>query len=74
MTEPEPEIQDIIQLECFLCQGKWTGSKKDELEKHLEKDHKVIFGIKEITDLSEKQTDEVEVTEEVAASAGNDDC
>ena len=71
----EPEIQDIIHLECFLCQGTWTGSKKDELEKHLDKDHKVIFGIKEITDLSENQKDEVEVvTDEVAATAGDDDC
>ena len=70
----EREIQDTIPLECFLCQGAWTGKNKEELEKHLENDHKVIFGIKQITELSGNQTDESEVTEEVAATAGDDDC
>ena len=70
----EPEIQVIIPLECFLCQGAWTGTNKEDLEKHLENDHKVIFGIKEIMELSRNQTDEAEVTEEVAATAGDDDC
>ena len=69
----EPEIHDIIPLECFLCQGAWTGTNRKDLEKHLEKDHKVIFGIKEITELSGNQSDESEVTEEVAATAGDDD-
>ena len=69
----EPEIQDTIPLKCFLCQGAWTGTNNKDLEKHLENDHKVIFGIKEITELSGNQTDEAEITEEVAATAGDDE-
>ena len=68
----QPEIQDIIHLECFLCQGGWTGTNKKDFEKHLEIYHKAIFGIKEITKLSGNPTDESEVTE-VAATEGDDD-
>ena len=32
----------------------------DPLEKHLEKDHKIIFKIKELMKLSEQKTDEAE--------------
>ena len=50
MTEPE---QGTCRLECFLCQGNWTGNNKEELVEHLETGHKVVFKIKELIELSE---------------------
>ena len=73
ITEPELEIQDTIPLECFLCQGAWTGATKDDLGRHLEKDHKVIFGIKLIIELSWNQIDEAEPTETMDHTDKDDD-
>ena len=53
--EPEQETHNIISLKCFLCQGNWTGTNKQELRKHLEKDHKVVFQIKELIELSKPE-------------------
>ena len=50
--EPEQGTHNTISLKCFLCQGNWNGSNKEELRKHLEKDHKVVFQIKELIELS----------------------
>ena len=50
--EPEQGTHNTISLKCFLCQGNYTGTNKDELRKHLEKDHKVVFQIKELIELS----------------------
>ena len=76
VTEPEQGTQDTISLKCFLCQGKryrcqrcccslicqgkWTGSSKEELTKHLEKAHKVVFKIKELIELSESNPEELD--------------
>ena len=53
--EQEPEQGDIntISLKCFLCQGNWTGTNVEVLTDHLEKDHKVVFKIKELIELSQ---------------------
>ena len=56
VTEPGHGTQDTIRLKCFLCQGKWTGNSKEELTEHLERDHKVVFKIKELIELSEIDT------------------
>ena len=62
VTQPELGTQDII-LTCFLCQGAWTGVNKDDLQRHLEKDHKAIFKITELMELSvNKKTDEAGAT------------
>ena len=53
--EPEQETHNTISLKCFLCQGNWTGTNKQELRKHLEKDHKVVFQIKELIELSKPE-------------------
>ena len=58
VTEPE---QGTCRLECFLCQGKWTGNNKEELVEHLEKGHKVVFKIKELIELSEGHPEELEL-------------
>lgn len=57
VTEPE---HGTCSLECFLCQGKWTGNNKEELEEHLEKGHKAVFKIKELIELSEGHPKELE--------------
>ena len=53
----EPEQGDINtnSLKSFLCQGNWTGTNIEELRKHLEKDHKVVFQIKELIELSKPE-------------------
>ena len=48
----EQGSHNTISLKCFLCQGNWNGTKKEELRKHLEKDHKVVFQVKELIELS----------------------
>ena len=58
--EPEQGTNNTISLKCFLCQGNWTGTNKEELRKHLEKGHKVFFQIKELIELSENQPGELE--------------
>ena len=76
VTEPEQGTKDTISLKCFLCQekcyrcqrcccslicqGKWTGNSKEELTKHLEKAHKVVFKIKELIELSQSQPEELD--------------
>ena len=52
--------QGTNSLKCFLCQGNWTGTNKEELRKHLEKGHKLFFQIKELIVLSENQPEELE--------------
>ena len=52
--EPEQGTNNTISLKCFLCQGNWTGTNTEELRKHLEKDHKVVFQIKELIELSKE--------------------
>ena len=49
---PEPE-QGTCSLKCFLCQENWTENNKEELGKHLENGHQVVFKIKELIELSE---------------------
>ena len=77
VTQPELGTQVSI-LTCFLCQGAWTGDNKDDLQRHLEKDHKAIFKITELMELSvSKKTEEAgatgatEVTE-VTGATGED--
>ena len=53
--EPEQGTNNTISLKCFLCQGNWAGTNKEELRKHLEKDHKVVFQIKELIELSKPE-------------------
>ena len=53
--EPEQGTNNTISLKCFLCQGNWTGTNKEELREHLEKDHKVVFQIKELIELSKPE-------------------
>ena len=53
--EPEQGTKNTISLKCFLCQGNWTGNNEEELKKHLEKDHKVVFQIKELIELSKPE-------------------
>ena len=68
VTQTELGTQDII-LTCFLCQGAWTGDNKDDLQRHLEKDHKAIFKISELMELSvNKKTDEAVATEATEAT------
>ena len=68
VTQPELGTQDII-LTCFLCQGAWTGDNKDDLQRHLEKDHKAIFKISELMELSvNKKTDEAGATGDTEAT------
>ena len=72
VTQPELGTQDII-LTCFLCQGEWTGVNKDDLQRHLEKDHKVIFKISELMELSvNKKTDEAGATGDTEATGATD--
>ena len=56
--DPEQGTHNIISLKCFLCQGNWTGTNVEALTDHLEKEHKVVFKIKELIELS--QTGELE--------------
>ena len=58
--QPEQGDQDTVSLKCFLCQGNWTGTDKQELTEHLENCHKVVFQIKKLIELSESQPDELE--------------
>ena len=68
VTQPDQGTQDII-LTCFLCQGAWTGDNKDDLQRHLEKDHKAIFKISELMELSvNKKPDEAGATEATEAT------
>ena len=67
--EPKQEGHDTVILKCYLCQGNWTGTNKQELTDHLEKAHKVVFQIKELIELSESQPDELEP----AATADEDE-
>ena len=53
-TMQEQETDDIV-YKCFLCQGKWTGTSEEELRQHLEKDHKVLFQIEELIELSKPE-------------------
>ena len=53
--EPEQGTNNTISLKCFLCQGNWTGSNKEELREHLEEDHKVVFQIKKLIELSKPE-------------------
>ena len=62
--EPEQGTNNTISLKCFLCQGNWTGTNKEELRKHLEKDHKVVFQIKELIELSKPEELEPATDEE----------
>ena len=73
VTEPEQGTQDIISLKCFLCQGKWTGNSKEELTEHLEKGHKVVFKIKELIELSERQPEELMDTAANEESRGEEE-
>ena len=51
--EPEERANSTISLQCFLCQGNWTGTNIEALKDHLEKNHKVVFKIKELIELSQ---------------------
>ena len=53
--ELEQGNHNTISLKCFLCQGNWNGNDEEELREHLEKDHKVIFQIKELIKLSKPE-------------------
>ena len=53
--EPEQGTHNTISLKCFLCQGNWTGTNKEELREHLEQDHKVVFQINELIELSKPE-------------------
>ena len=53
--EPEQGTHNTISLKCFLCQGNWTGTNKEELREHLEEGHKVVFQIKELIELSKPE-------------------
>ena len=57
--EPEQGTHNTVSLRCYLCQGNWTGTNKQELTDHLEKGHKVVFQIKELIELSQSQPDEL---------------
>ena len=59
VVEPNLE-EDVINVKCALC--KLIGYSKKTLEKHLEKDHEVIFGIKEITNQGDKEPNSEEDT------------
>ena len=71
--EPEQGTNNTISLKCFLCQGNWTGTNKEELRKHLEKDHKVVFQIKELIELSKPEELESASDEEEQLLAVNVD-
>ena len=71
--DPEQGTHNIISLKCFLCQGNWTGTNIEKLREHLEKDHKVVFQIKELIELSKQEevkpvTDEEEQVMEVTGT------
>ena len=53
--EPEKGTHNTTSLKCFLCQGNWTGTNIEALTDHLEKDHKVVFQIKELIELSKPE-------------------
>ena len=53
--ESEQGTHNTISLKCFLCQGNWTGNNKEELREHLEEDHKVVFQINELIELSKPE-------------------
>ena len=62
--EPEQGTHNTISLKCFLCQGNWTGTNIEALTDHLEKDHKVVFKIKELIELSKPEELEPTTTTE----------
>ena len=71
MTEPRLGNEETPSIKCFLCQGQWTGTSKEELATHLEEDHKVLFGIKEIMEQGENQEEVITETEpEIPAPKG----
>ena len=49
---------EINEVDCFLCQEKLIV-KSCEYDKHLEKQHGVIFGLKEIKKAGEQKQDEI---------------
>ena len=51
--KPEQGANNTSSLKCFLCQGNWTGTNIEALKDHLEKNHKVVFKIKELIELSQ---------------------
>ena len=53
--EPKQGAHNTIRLKCFLCQGKWTGTSEEELRQHIEKDHRVLFQIEELIELSKPE-------------------
>ena len=52
----EENVIDVMK--CTLC--KWTGNSKKIFQKHLEKDHKVIFGIKEMMEQNDDKEENCE--------------
>ena len=71
VTKPELGNEETPSIKCFLCQGQWTGTSKEELATHLEEDHKVLFGIKEIMEQGENQEEVITETEpEIPAPKG----
>ena len=65
--EPEQGTHNTVSLRCYLCQGNWTGTNTEELRKHLEKDHKVVFKIKELIELSKAEELEPNTDERLLA-------
>ena len=57
--DPEQGTHNTISLKCFLCQGNWTGTNKEDLKEHLQKGHKVVFQINDLIELSESQPEEL---------------
>ena len=71
VTEPKLGNEETPSIKCFLCQGQWTGTSKEELATHLEEDHKVLFGIKEIMEQGENKEEALTETEpEIPAPRG----
>ena len=55
---------NTLNLMCVLCRGDWTGTSREEMRKHLEKAHKVVFNIKELTGLSESRPEDLDPADE----------
>ena len=73
VTDPKLGVGDeeTPSIKCFLCQGQRTGISKEELATHLEEEHKVLFGIKEIMEQGENQEEVMTETKpEIPASRG----
>ena len=54
--------QGHISYKCFLCQGNWTGTNKEDLKEHLEDAHKVVFKIEELVELSAEELEPIAIT------------